>query len=92
MVEHELNAAGDFVRLVFEPSRGASRDCGVEDEETTEFDGGVFVVVGGPVACEQVFGIRLKGDEHFADGGVLESLDEIWGDFLGDEEGGELKN
>ena len=45
LVEHELNAASDFVGFVFDPGGGVGRDNGVEDEETIEFGGGVLVVL-----------------------------------------------
>jgi hypothetical protein len=92
LVEHELNPAGDFVRLVVEPSSSPSGDGRVKDEEAAKFDGSVFVVFGSPVAGEEVLEFGLEGDEHLTHTGVLEGGEKFGGDFLSDEEGGELED
>ena len=52
LIDHELNTAGDFVRLLLEPSGSASGDYGVEDKEAAEFHGGILVVLFIPVTSE----------------------------------------
>ena len=92
IIDHELNPAGDFRGVVFEPSRRPDGHGGIQNEEPAVLHGGLFEILGRPLLIEKVGAGGFELSEHRFGAGLLEGGKDFRGDLAGQEAGCKLKD